>query len=332
MRSSSGRGCPRWFRTRWLPLKASADSRSVFYRIWKQTATPRRPSSTDPRPTTPPRAYFGRTTVTHRFETQELRFSEDIYFFSNAGVIGLSIVCFIVLHCSSVLTATTESDHEEALRDKSPLVTVLDDGTIKQKFIPSTSGSAATTTEASNNNNGNRTSEKVPSETSGRQLVSGNLLKGRTTVKSAPGNTTACWKFGNWNKPKLFNLLLGITLWSSFLINGPLSSVYTYTCYSTGNHVFLVGAIFCDIFVLLSCVMSSRCTTRMDLSIVISFTCLGTIILTYFVALVVFTRGTHTRDYPIFGNIGEILTVRLDTTFADIWVPTKAVGGWCDTM
>lgn len=116
-----------------------------------------------------------------------------------------------------------------------------------------------------------------------------------TTIKASAGQ-----------RPKLFALLMLIALWSSFLMNGPLSSVYAYSCYSVGNNAFLAGVILCDVVTLLSCILSSRTT---EMTVMIAFSCLGTILLTYFLALIIFTLQTQTKEIPPFGNTGEILTV-----------------------
>lgn len=112
------------------------------------------------------------------------------------------------------------------------------------------------------------------------------------------------------NRPRSFPLLMVLLLWISAMFYGPLSSVKSFSCLPVGNNTFLVGTMLCDVMVLLAAVGAPLLATRARLAMVIAFTALGTILLTYFVALIAFSRSEHGReDSPIFGFMGELLTV-----------------------
>lgn len=204
--------------------------------------------------------------------------------------------------------------------------TVLDDGTIRQSSIlllhPSKQPDRSSTAEQAPLTGGGVADAplshsddcETASETNNQSLyrashpvakVSGiNPQRRYSRVSSA--DRLIALKAAAGRKPKLFPLLMVIVLWSSFLMNGPLSSVYSYSCFSVGNNAFLVGVILCDIFTLFSCLLSSRTT---EMSVVIAFTCLGTILLTYFLALIIFSLETQAKEFPPFNNTGEILAV-----------------------
>lgn len=207
--------------------------------------------------------------------------------------------------------------------------TVLDDGTIRQSSIlflhpskhpdrsctaeqaPLTGGGGGAgdaplshsddceTTSDFNNQSLHRASHPGPKFSAG-------VTPQRRYSRVSSTDRAVALKAAAGTKPKLFPLLMVIVLWSSYLMNGPLSSVYSYSCFSVGNNAFLVGVILCDIFTLFSCLLSSRTT---EMSVVIAFTCLGTILLTYFLALIIFSLETQAKEFPPFNNTGEILAV-----------------------
>ncbi|ELU07231.1 hypothetical protein CAPTEDRAFT_73789, partial [Capitella teleta] len=110
-------------------------------------------------------------------------------------------------------------------------------------------------------------------------------------------------------KPNSFRVLLTILLWTATILAGPLSSLHSHACYPTGNTSFLMGAIMADAAAVMACLVAARCLTsgRSQVTIVIALTCLGSILLTYFVALITFSTETESHNSPLFGNAGELL-------------------------
>ena len=120
-------------------------------------------------------------------------------------------------------------------------------------------------------------------------------------------------------RPKLFRLLIVIVVWTSAVVGGPLSTVASYACYPVGSRSFVAGAVVADVMAALACVAAAKATPgRGDLSTVIAMACLGTIVLVYYTALVLFSLqpqpqhqqvGTKTTEMPLFGSTAEMLTV-----------------------
>lgn len=310
-----------------------------------------------------PRHQHPQTTPFHTIKEPSLLFNEQIYFLTNACIVAVGFVCFLILHCCTPFISTvaspmspsqptataaaavdTERSATSRLRyddvddcwrrrqsKKSILrqpTTVLDDGTVRQssilllrpskqtdhssaaaaaveaqeplnkKMLASHYGETSTTFQQQQQQRTSLNSSKIPRGTDG-------VCRGRSgaEIQLLSSKTTAGLMK---QKPKLFPLLMMIVLWSSSMINGPLSSVYSYSCYTIDNNIFLVGVVLCDVFVLFSCLLSSR---TIEMSVIIAFTCLGTILLSYFVALISFTLQTQAKDFPPFGNIGEILSI-----------------------
>lgn len=123
-------------------------------------------------------------------------------------------------------------------------------------------------------------------------------------------------------RPKLFRLLIVIVVWTSAIIGGPLSTVTSYACYPTGSRSFVAGAVVADAVAALACVVAARVTVgRGDVSMVIAMTCLGTIVLVYYMALVLFSLQpqqpqqqleARTTEMPLFGSTAEMLAVSHD--------------------
>lgn len=126
-------------------------------------------------------------------------------------------------------------------------------------------------------------------------------------------------------RPKLFRLLIVIVVWTSAVVGGPLSTVnVSYACYPDGSRSFVAGSVVADVVAALACVAAARATAgRGELSTVIAMTCLGTIILIYYAALVLFSlqlqqqqqqkeHETRTTEMPLFGGTAEMLTVSDD--------------------
>ena len=122
-------------------------------------------------------------------------------------------------------------------------------------------------------------------------------------------------------RPKLFRLLIVIVVWTSAVVGGPLSTVTSYACYPTGSRSFVAGAVVADAVAALACVVAARATAgRGDVSTVIAMTCLGTIVLVYYIALVLFSLQTQhnqqqqqhearAAEMPLFGSTAEMLAV-----------------------
>ena len=119
-------------------------------------------------------------------------------------------------------------------------------------------------------------------------------------------------------RPKLFWLLIVIVAWTSAIIGGPLSTVTSYACYPTGSRSFVSGAVVADAAAALACVVAARAKAgRGDMSTVIAMTCLGTIVLVYYMALVLFSLHTQQQqqlqaratEMPLFGSTAEMLAV-----------------------
>ena len=124
------------------------------------------------------------------------------------------------------------------------------------------------------------------------------------------------------SRPKLFQLLIVIVMWTSAVVGGPLSTVTSYACYPTGSRSFVAGAVIADVVAALACAVAARATAgRGHLSIVIAMSCLGTIVLIYYSALVLFSLQpqqqpqllkTRATEMPLFGNTAEMLAVSND--------------------
>ena len=112
------------------------------------------------------------------------------------------------------------------------------------------------------------------------------------------------------DKPPSYILLMVITLWSSAIIHGPLSSVKGHACLPAGNNRFMVGSVLSNIMIMFTCVLGIKMSPIGKVPLVVAITALGTILLTYFVALIAFSHTSQSReDSPIFGATGELLAV-----------------------
>lgn len=125
-------------------------------------------------------------------------------------------------------------------------------------------------------------------------------------------------------RPKLFRLLIVIAVWTSAVTGGPLSSVTSYACYPAGSRWFVAGAVVADAVAALACAAAGRATAgRGDVSTIIAMSCLGTIVLVYYTALVLFSLHpqphhhqlqTRSTEMPLFGSTAEMLAVSVDVT------------------
>lgn len=106
-------------------------------------------------------------------------------------------------------------------------------------------------------------------------------IQSSSTAVVAPGGA----------RPKLFQLLIAIVLLSSVALSGLLSDVLAHANYPAGSWTFIFGAAGCDLVSAAACIVAARATARSEMSTVIAMSCLGSIVLIYFGALIAF--GQH---------------------------------------
>ena len=290
------------------------------------------------RPVSRQSTYRLRSTTRPTLAPPALRYPENLYFFVCAGVLGLGVMCFIVLRCSrsckfeyteetaidnmvddaEMAGNTYDEAEEDVWQTQCDGAYMLDDGSVRQTEGAFRHAAAAdrASCDCTKEHKGNvrfgspvklpRPRGQAPSQsnTAARLASTGSSVTKYSDSPSAANNGGA-----ESDKPKSFPLLVFITLWTSCVIYGPLSSVKTYACYPTGNTAFQLGALLTDAFIMLTCLIAAKCSSKQQVTIVIAMTCLGTILLTYFVALIGFSHGTDSRASPLFGHAGELLGV-----------------------
>ena len=107
-----------------------------------------------------------------------------------------------------------------------------------------------------------------------------------------------------------FTLLMTIVFWCSAVIHGPLSSVKAHSCLPVANHFFLVGTVLSNTAGIIACIVAHRCVGKLSITIIVALTSLGTILLTYFVALLAFSHASESSEQSlIFSKAGELLGV-----------------------
>ena len=107
-------------------------------------------------------------------------------------------------------------------------------------------------------------------------------------------------------------LLMTIVFWCSAVIHGPLSSVKSHSCLPVANHFFLFGTILSNIAGIIACIATHRYVGKMSITIIVALTSLGTILLTYFVALLAFSHASESSEQSlIFSKAGELLGVSI---------------------
>ena len=107
-----------------------------------------------------------------------------------------------------------------------------------------------------------------------------------------------------------FTLLMTIVFWCSAVIHGPLSSVKAHSCLPVSNHFFLVGTVLSNTAGIIACIVTHRCVGKLSITIIVALTSLGTILLTYFVALLAFSHASESSEQSlIFSKAGELLGV-----------------------
>ena len=109
-----------------------------------------------------------------------------------------------------------------------------------------------------------------------------------------------------------FTLLMTIVFWCSAVIHGPLSSVKAHSCLPVNNHFFLIGTVLSNIAGIIACIVTHRFVGKLSVTIIVALTSLGTILLTYFVALLAFSHASESSEQSlIFSKAGEFLGVSL---------------------
>ena len=103
-------------------------------------------------------------------------------------------------------------------------------------------------------------------------------------------------------------LLLLITGWTSILLQGPLSSAKAYADLPSNNNYFILGVILTNSVAPVCCALAFKFPPRSRVTIIVALTALGTILLTYFLALMGFSQAAG-EGSPMAGNAGELLAV-----------------------
>ena len=256
-----------------------------------------------------------------------LRFNESIYFFVLTGLACIGGFAFLVIRCIPSIRfeydevqvdcmddvelrgSGAESIEDEGNRtwtmstvEGSPQPPIiLDDGSIKQPFVRGGTSYALRSPHSPLATPTKRQSAPQPRPPS---------LRKETRL---PPAEEPLGEDCTGHKVPSFCLLMLITLWSAIILFGPLSPVKAHACLPVGNNAFLVGTLMTAATPIAVVVIILRVTTQSKVTLVVAFTSLGTILLTYFVALIAFSHESESReDSPIFGSNGELLTVRCD--------------------
>ena len=284
------------------------------------------------------------------------RFSMNVYFFACAGVFSLSIVSFLLIRwCKPCIheysfPAVEGMDEIEmivgpddgmkdtggdGIRMTNPDSTtiILDDGTIYQGsgkiqrsnnpgYIKTSDLDASATPHARRLLN-NKTQSSQRTNISGALNPSRGVRFTSTTSSTTSGKADDSCCF-NPDHPRHFVLLLLITFWGVYVTTGPLSSDKSYACFPTGNMAFQIGAIVTDVASIIACLVAARFSSpKQQISTTLALSCLGTILLTYFVALMAFSHESESRHQsPIYGDVGEFLTVSVNLEnpgYTDQW-------------
>ncbi len=112
------------------------------------------------------------------------------------------------------------------------------------------------------------------------------------------------------NRIPSFTILMLITFWVTAVTQGPLSTVRAHACLPQGNNAFFIGTLVMNVVNIITCLAVLRLSSKMKVTLVVAFTSLGTIMLTYFVALIAFSHESEAKEHsPLFGSMGELLAV-----------------------
>ena len=299
--------------------------------------------------------YFMRSSTLPPDLPVPLRFTVGIYFFIHAALVLLSALCFIALRWSRrcrleyrhppvehmnvavgagdvELSGTDEGD--DVWQTQCDGAYMLDDGSFSQTRLyhqqhtmpncDSTHQQHATPTHSTLDHvPKNRTSSTTASSAqpaSNRVHITTASVASEATESNpdGPASVINLPADSAYARPRSFKVLLAITLWTGAIMAGPLSSIKSYACYPVGNNAFMLGALATDTAAVVACVVAARCLSsgRSQVTIVIALTCLGTILLTYFVALITFSHETQAHSSPLFGSAGELLAVSDNTSLS----------------
>ena len=254
---------------------------------------------------------------------QPLRYSESTFFFVGAAFLLTSAVAFVNFRCSEACRAQYDvaavAEHVDielrGLR-RGPVSNslrrdhgyVLDDGSIRHvRACPSTAARGVEHTRYYDRRKGRNSNGADAGRHCSVDLIGCDVTMDTYHARGHQDGAAAASE-----KPKMFPLLVLITLWVSSVLNGPASVVKAHACYPTANGSFRVGCIVSDVCIVLACPLATRCMAKSRVTFIVAFTALGTIVVFYFAALVWFSRTVDgARDSLLFGDPGELLAVGL---------------------
>ena len=279
-----------------------------------------RPSTT-PIPITPPK----------------LRFDEDYFFFTISGLVLLSGFAFCILRFTPSIRFEYDEvrvecmDDVELISGRPPGIEdepedvwqaqlpncgectfVLDDGSLRQTL--------RTDGHAPRPGNGTSPAKKPFVHFRGPHLFDSH--RGSRSSSQMSRHTSTGSEFRDLtdplqskdieNKIPSFTLLMMILFWVTAVTQGPLSSVRAHACLPQGNNAFYIGTLLISMVNVVTCLIVLRLSPKMKVTLVVAFTSLGTILLTYFVALIAFSHESESRETsPLFGSTGELLAVSM---------------------
>lgn len=285
------------------------------------------------------RARLRPTTTLAPIVPPPLRFNESIYYFVITGVICVAGFGFLVLRCipsvryeydevyvdymeEAELVRTgrgqgIEDEHDDHWSPHTETSiahpVILDDGTIRHTMIH---GGGVNSLGHAPDIKINKARPPLKPPRVGSSVYTGLLPirqgRQRSPAPSLSRHASPSTKKHNLSPytPPSLCLMLAITFWACLVINGPLSSVKANACIPLGNRAYLSGTLMTKVGSVIAVCVSLRVNPYSRTTMVIAFTSLGTILLTYFVALIAFSHESDSKeDSPIFGNTGEFLSV-----------------------
>ncbi|KAK2180997.1 hypothetical protein NP493_418g02043 [Ridgeia piscesae] len=274
-------------------------------------------------------------------QLQTLRYSESTFFFLGAAFLLASAVAFVNFRCSDACRTQYDAaaladqadielrglrrDHatNSLRRDRSY---VLDDGSIRHvRACPSTSIRSADHTRYYD-----RRKSRDSNGADARRHCTVDLIGCDVTTDTSHmthhRDSAVATGASLIDRPKLFPLLIVITLWVSSVLHGPASVVKAHACYPTANGTFRVGSIVSDVFLVLACPLATRCMAKSRVTFIVAFTALGTIVVFYFAALVWFSRTVDgAKDSLLFGDPGELLATIAWVTVSGLFSYARAL-------
>ena len=265
-----------------------------------------------------------------------LRFNESIYFFTIAAIVCLSGLAFLAVRCVPSVQFEYDEVYIDSMDDvelsgrpvaieddgddmwKTGRVggpgrpVVLDDGSVHQPFVRTGVTSCRPGLKPNiftNTPEATPTKSRVHLNQHGLFQARGRVSSHTSSQSRQTSSSNQKVRFGAQRPPSLC-LMLTITFWASLITHGPLSSSKAHACLPVGNNAFLAGTIFTKVASIVAVIVTFRVNPYSRVTLVVAFTSLGTILLTYFFALIAFSYESESKeDSPIFGNTGELLTV-----------------------